>query len=92
MQNKRKKEKAYFVVVHRSPSQTDDQFDLFIDRLELTIENIQAKKPDCIIITSDFDCKSLKWWSDSIEDKHGSVLDELIQSKNLTQLINEPTH
>ena len=31
-------------------------------------------------------------WSDGIQDKHGSALDELIQSKNLTQLINEPTH
>ena len=65
---------------------------MFIDRLELTIENIQAKKPDCIIITGDVNCKSQKWWSDGIEDKHGSALDELIQSKNLTQLINEPTH
>ena len=39
-----RRKKAYFVAVYRSPSQTDDQFDLFIDRLELTIENIQAKK------------------------------------------------
>ena len=87
-----RRKKAYFVVVYRSPSQTDDEFDLFIDKLELTIENIQAKKPDCIIITGDFNCKSQKWWSDGIEDKHGSTLDVLIQSKNLTQLINEPTH
>ena len=37
-----RRKKAYFVVVCRSPSQTDDEFDLFIDRLDLTIENIQA--------------------------------------------------
>ena len=48
-----RRKKAYFVAVYRSPSQTDDEFDLFIDRLELTIENIQAKKPDCIIITAE---------------------------------------
>ena len=42
--------------------------------------------------TDDFNCKSQKWWSDGIQDKHGSALDELIQSKNLAQLINKPTH
>ena len=81
--NVRRKKLIPFVV-YRSPSQTDDEFDLFIDRLELTIQNIQVKKPDCIIITGDFNCKSQKWWSDGIEDKHGNALDELIQSKNLT--------
>ena len=55
-----RRKKAYFVVVYRSPSQTDDEFDVFIDRLELTIENIQTKKLDCIIITGDFNCKSQK--------------------------------
>ena len=38
-----RRKKAYFVVAYRSPSQTDDEFDLFIDRLELTMENIQAE-------------------------------------------------
>ena len=29
--------KVYFVVVYRSPSQTADEFNLFLDRLELTV-------------------------------------------------------
>ena len=44
-----KTKKVYFVV-YRGPSQTADEFNLFLDRLELTLENIQAKKPDRIII------------------------------------------
>ena len=75
-----------------SPSQTADEFDLFLDRLELTVENIQAKKPDCIIITGDFNCRTQQWWSADIEDHHGTALDDLIQSKNLSQLIDEPMH
>ena len=56
------------------------------------MENIQAKKPDCIIITGDFNCRTQQWWSGDIEDHHGTALDDLIQSKNLSQLIDEPTH
>ena len=51
-----KRKKVYFVVAYRSPSRTADEFNLFLDRLELTVENIQAKNPDCIIITGDFNC------------------------------------
>ena len=87
-----KRKKIYFVVVYRSPSQTADEFNLFLDRLELTVGNIQAKKPDCIIITGDFNCRAQQWWSGDIEDHHGTALDDLIQSKNLSQLIDEPTH
>ena len=87
-----KRKNVYFLVVYRSPSQTADEFNLFLDRLELIVENIQAKKPDCIIITGDFNCRTQQWWSGDIEDHHGPVLDDLIQSKNLSQLIDEPTH
>ena len=78
--------------MYRSPSQTADEFNLFLDRLELTVGNIQAKKPDCIIITGDFNCRTQQWWSGDIEDPHGTVLDDLIQRKNLSQLTDEPTH
>ena len=89
MPNQHKKKKVYFVAVYRSPSQTADEFNLFLDRLELT----QAKKPDCIIITNDFNCRTQQWWSGDIEDPHGTALDDLIQSKNLSQLMtDEPTH
>ena len=87
--NQHEKKKVYFVVVYWSPSQTADEFNLFLDRLELT----QAKQPDCIIITNDFNCRTQQWWSGDIEDPHGTALDDLIQSKNLSQLItDEPTH
>ena len=35
-----KRKKVYFVVVYRSPCQIADEFNLFLDRLELTVENI----------------------------------------------------
>ena len=84
--NQQKRKKVNFIVVYRSPSQTADKFNLFLDRLELTVENIQAKKPDCIIITGDFNYRTQQWWSGDIEDPHGTALDDLMQSKNLCQL------
>ena len=80
-----KRKKVYFVFVYRTPSQTVDEFNLFLDRLELTVENIQAKKPDCIIITGNFNRRTQQWWSGDIEDPHGTALDDFIQSKNLSQ-------
>ena len=57
-----KRKKVYFVVVYRSPSQTADEFNLFLDRLELNVETIQAKKnPNCIIITGDFNYRTQQW-------------------------------
>ena len=56
------------------------------------MENIQVKKPDCITITDDFNCRAQQWWCGNIQDQHGTALDDLIQSKNLSQLIDEPTH
>ena len=52
----------------------------------------KLKKPDCIIIPGDFNCRTQQWWSGDIEDPHGTALDDLIQSKNLYQLIDKPTH
>ena len=89
MPNQHEKKKVYFVVVYRSPAQPADEFDLFLDRLELTVENIQAKKPGCIIITGDFNCRTQQWWSGDIEDPQGSAHNDLIQSKNLSHLIDD---
>ena len=80
------------MVLYRHPNQTGDEFDLFLDRLQLTIDRIKRYTPRCIVITGDFNCRSKQWRPGDIELPEGLASDEFIESNNLTQLIDEPTN
>ena len=84
--------KVFIIVTYRHPNQTSDEFDLFLNRLQLTVDRIKHCKPHCIIITGDFNCRSKQWWPGDVELPEGSALNEFIESNNLSQLIDEPTN
>ena len=83
------RKKVFFIVLYRHPHQTSD---LFLDRLQLTVDRIKSFKTHCIAITGDFNCRTKQWWPADIELLEGSALDEFIESNNLSQLIDEPTN
>ena len=80
------------MVLYRHPNQTSDEFDLFLNRLQLTVDRRKSCTPHCIVITGDFNCRSKQWWPGDVELPEGLALDEFIESNNLTQLIDEPTN
>ncbi len=86
------RKKVFFVVLYWSPSQTVQQFNDFLDGVELMISKIEALKPHCLIITGDFNCRSSKWWADDNENPEGTGLNDLLDSLNMSQLISQPTH
>ena len=86
------RKKLFFVVIYRSPSQTSDEFGLFLLRLELVIEHMCHEKPYCIILTGDFNSKTKQWWPDGEETNEGVLLNQLIESFSMTQLTDQPTH
>ena len=69
-----------------------EDFHLFLDRLQLTLDYINDIKPYSIVLTSDFNCRPSHWWAEDIDLPEGTALDELIESNNLFQLIDQPTH
>ena len=87
-----KRKKMFIVVTYRHPNQTSDEFNLFLNRLQLTVDHINNCKPHCIIITGDFNCRSKQWWPGDVELPEGSALDKFIKSNNMSQLIDEPTN
>ena len=88
-----KHKKIIFVVTYRSPSQKVEDFHLFLlDKLQLTLDYVKDIKPYSIILTSDFNCRSSHWWAEDTELQEGTALDELTESNNLFQLIDQPTH
>ena len=84
--------KIFFVGLYRSHGMSSDDFVLFIQCLELLLDYMHDEKPHCIIFTGDFNCRSQQWWPVNIENEEGVALDEFIESNNLTQLIDQPTH
>ena len=92
-----KRKKIIFVVTYRSPSQKAEDFHLFLDRPQLTLDYIKDIKPYSIvlvysIVSGDFNCRSSHWWAEDTELPEGTAIDELIESNNLFQLIDQLTH
>ena len=86
------RKKVFLVMVYRSPSQNAESFHSFLDKLETTIQTLKDKKPHCIILTGDFNCRSENWWVDDEVTTEGAKLSEVIDSYCLNQLIDEPAH
>ena len=40
----------------------------------------------------DMNCHQQEWWAGDNDDTQGNLLNEIITSENLFQLVNEPTH
>ena len=87
------RKKIFFVDLYRPHGMSSDDFVLFMQRLELLLDYTRHEKPHCIIFTiGDFDYRTQQWWPGDIENEEGVALDEFIESNNLTQLIDQPTH
>ena len=53
--------KGYVVSLYRSPSQTPEEFDSFINKLDELIIDIYSQKADFVRIIGDFNAKSCNW-------------------------------
>ena len=80
------------MVVYRSPSQNQGEFDNFTLNFELLLSKIHAENPFCVVITGDFNCRSTQWWAKDIENSEGKEFEPLTSDLGLHQLISEPTH
>lgn len=55
------RKKVFFVAMYRSPSQNSEQFQQFIDRLQLVLTRINNERPYCVIVIGDLNCRSSQW-------------------------------
>ena len=81
------RKKIMFVAADRSPSQNNEQFKIFTDKLQIMCDHLQGERPYSIIMTGDFNGRSSQWWGEDIENLEGTALDELLETNNLYQLI-----
>ena len=84
--------KFFLCVCYRSPSQTSDEFEDFINKWEETIINVNNCSPNSVIFLGDFNVKNSDWWSGDTTDAGGREIQNLATQHGLNQLIGEPTH
>ena len=87
-----RRKKNIFVAIYRSPNQSSEEFDLFQGNLQNIIDNIKELRPHCVILTGDFNCRSNQGWPGDKNLPEGIALDDLYESYNMTQLIDQPTN
>ena len=84
--------KYFFVVIYRSPSQEESEFENFMTSFALLLSNLQSEQPFSNVVTRDFNCRSNQWWVNDIENDEGKVFEPFVSELGLHQLISEPTH
>ena len=81
-----------FVSLYRSPSQTKDEFENFIENLELNLEHIVNKSPSLIVVLGDFNTKMQCWYQSDISTLEGCKINIATSQFDFRQIIKEPTH
>ena len=84
--------KCIITCLYRSPSQTSEQFLLFLQKFENLLQIIQNESPYLQICLGDLNARNETWWSDDTTNKCGIEINNVTSSFNLNQIINEPTH
>ena len=86
------RKKVFFVALYRSPNQSNEDFEEFYHKLQDNLDQIKELKPHCTILKGDFNCRTKQFWPGDTDSPKGIALDELIESNNMTQLIDQPTN
>ena len=81
-----------FISLYRSPSQTADNFDSFLDNLKLNVDAMTDNNPFLVIEIGDFNARSSNCYINDKSNYEGTKIDCLATEYDLKQVINKPTH
>ena len=80
-----------FISLYRSPTQTQDELEKFIDNLELNLETLCQNNPFFIALIRDLNAKSKNWYSHDRTSHEGIEIENVTAQFGLQQIIKEPT-
>ena len=81
-----------FVVLYRSPSQSQDDFAIFSDNFEMTLDLASKKNPYFFVVLGDFNAKLRQWCDKDSSTSEGISIENTTSQFGLHQIINEPAH
>ena len=77
---------------YRSPSQSQEEFEIFSTKFDILLRQINDEFPLCSIVTGDFNARCTNWRKDDITNSTGREIASLTSSAGYTQIIDKPTH
>ena len=89
---KLEKKKVFFVLSYRHPNMSNSESVAYMNKLENIYDSIRKENPTISILCGDFNARSPIFWEGDNENHEGVLLNNLLISNNLQQLICEPTH
>ena len=81
-----------FVSLYHSPSQSQDDFEVFANNFELNLDAATAKNTFLTVVLGDFNATSNLWFKCSKTMYESSKMDGITSTFRLQQIINESTH
>ena len=81
-----------FTSLYRSSSQSSDNYEDFVENLQLNLDKIANKSPNVLVVFGDFIVKSSNWYKHDKTTYDGSKIIAITSQFGLQQLIKEPTH
>ena len=85
-------EKCFLTCAYRSPSQSEEEFEIFCTKFDILLSQINDEFPLCSIVTGDFNARCTNWGKDNITNSGGREIASLTSSACYTQIIDKPTH
>ena len=81
-----------FISLYRSPSQSKDEFESFVDKFELNLDSIVHRNPYLIVVLGEFNAQTKGWYPLGKSTYQSTRIDGITSQFGLDQLIHEPTH
>ena len=78
--------------MYRFPSQHQDDFQAFIDNLEMSLETVAQRNPFLIVVIGVFNAKSKHWCSQDSTNFEGITIENVTSQFGLSQMIKKATH
>ena len=78
-----------FITLYRSPSQNQDDFQAFIDNLEMNLETLAQRNPYLMVVIGDFNAKSKHWCSQDSINFEGITVDNVTSQFGLSQILRK---
>ena len=81
-----------FITLYRSPSQNQDDFQVFIDNLEMNLETLAQRNLFLMVVIGDFNAKLKYWCSQDSTNFEDITIENVTPQFGLSEIIKEATH
>ena len=83
---------CYIIALYRSPSQLQDEFEKFSEKLELNLDSLVQNNPFLVVLIGHFNAKSKNWYKHDKCSFEGNIIENVTSQFGLHQVIKESTH